>query len=274
MPNEEQKRGQGLRYNTGKLRYDLIHPLAEKGLVDVLTYGANKYSEKNWCAGMKWSTVIASAKRHLAALERGEDFDPETSRLHVDHLQCNAHFLSAYYSIYPEGDDRDHKYLRVPRIALDIDDVLGNFVGSWCSYFKQDIAKFWFFDWKFDSRFKEALQNKEFWTNMEMLTTPEEIPFEPVCYITSRTTNPEWTIEWLSKNNYPAVPVYYANKEHTKEQIAKENNIQWMVDDRFDNFVNLNNNGVCCFLFDRPHNQRFNVGHKRIKSLQELFDKI
>ena len=32
------KKEQGLRYNEGKLRYDLLHPLAQEGIVKVLTF--------------------------------------------------------------------------------------------------------------------------------------------------------------------------------------------------------------------------------------------
>ena len=93
----------GIRYNEGKLRYDLIHPQAEKGLVQVLAMGANKYAERNWELGMKWSKILASLKRHIAKIEAGEDFDEESGLLHADHVQANAHFLSAYYKIYPQG---------------------------------------------------------------------------------------------------------------------------------------------------------------------------
>lgn len=54
----------GLRYNSGKLRYDLVHPEAHEGMIKVLTYGAIKYEDRNWERGMAWSNVIASMKRH------------------------------------------------------------------------------------------------------------------------------------------------------------------------------------------------------------------
>lgn len=38
----------------------------------------------------------------------------------------------------------------------------------------------------------------------------------------------------------------------------------------FENFVELNNAGICCFLFDALHNRKYQVGYKRIKSLNEL----
>ena len=94
------------RYNEGKLRFDLIHPYANEQMVRVLTKGAEKYAPRNWEKGMLWSDVIASLKRHLHAIESGEDVDEETGELHIAHLACNAHFLTAYYKIYPQGDDR------------------------------------------------------------------------------------------------------------------------------------------------------------------------
>ena len=115
----------GLRDNVGKLRYDLLHPSAIKRLVEVLTFGSTKYAERNWEKGMKWTTVIASLKRHLAAIEQGEDYDKESGLLHIDHLQCNAHFLSAYYTIYPQGDNRPMK--PKPDIGLDVDGVIADF---------------------------------------------------------------------------------------------------------------------------------------------------
>lgn len=96
----------GIRKDEGKLRYTLIHPLAERGLVEVLTFGAQKYEDRNWEKGLAWSRVIDSLRRHLAAIEAGEDYDPESGLLHADHVQANAHFLAALYRIYPEGDDR------------------------------------------------------------------------------------------------------------------------------------------------------------------------
>ena len=150
-------KGTGLRYNEGKLRYDLIHPKALKELVSVLTRGASKYAERNWENGMKWSNVIASLKRHLAAIEAGEDYDQETGALHADHLQCNAHFLSAYYSIFPQGDDRPNTYFN-KRVALDIDGVLADFNKSVKSKFgiANDPAH-WYYSYTFDKALWEEL---------------------------------------------------------------------------------------------------------------------
>lgn len=80
-------------------------------------------------------------------------------------------------------------------------------------------------------------------------------------------------VEWLDKNGFPAVPVYSVGHGVSKVDVAKRSGIDIFVDDRYENFVELNQNGICCFLFDAPHNQRYNVGYKRIKSLNDLIVK-
>lgn len=95
-----------VRSDAGKLRVDLFSPVALEGLAAVLTFGATKYDEHNWRKGMKWSRCIASLLRHTFALMRGEDIDPESGKPHVDHIQCNAHFLSEYQKLGTGTDDR------------------------------------------------------------------------------------------------------------------------------------------------------------------------
>jgi uncharacterized HAD superfamily protein len=261
--------GGGLRYNEGKLRYDLIHPDAQKGLAQVLTRGAQKYAERNWERGMKWSDVLSSLKRHLAAIEAGEDFDPETGLLHADHLQCNAHFLSAYYRIYPQGDNRPHKYLNHKKIGLDIDGVLADFVGAMMELFPEmtDRSKYWN-DPHIRSNFNKINKDKEFWLNIKPLLT--ELPFEPHCYITARSIGAEVTQEWLKKHGFPTAPIYCVGSGESKVEVAKKACMDIFVDDSYDNFVELNKNGIFTYLYDAPYNQRYDVGFRRIKTLSDI----
>ena len=261
---------EGLRYNTGKPRYDLVHTWAHEQMVNVLTKGARKYADRNWEMGMAWSNVIASLKRHLAAIENGEDHDKETGELHAAHIVCNAHFLTAYYKIYPQGDDRPHKYLKRPKIGLDIDEVLADWIGHWCKHHNMEIPTSWNFDRSIVDKFNEVKENKEFWLSIPVKVSPEDIPFEPHCYITSRSIPIEWTMEWLDNNHFPTTKVYSIGHGASKVDVAKESGCDIFVDDRFENFIELNNAGICTFLLDAPHNRRYDVGYKRIKSLQEL----
>lgn len=272
--NETNQLGKGIKYNTGKLRYDLVHPEAHEGMVDILTFGAEKYAARNWENGMKWSSIIASLKRHLAAMERGEDYDKESGRLHADHVACNAHFLSAYYRIYPQGDDRPHPYLKSPKIGLDIDGVLGDFVGHLMKvsgneghqplHWNDPVVRREFDIWKNDP---------EFWANIPPLVTREDIPFEPHCYITARSIDHTVTQTWLDKHLFPKAPLYCIGFGESKIEIAKKSGIDIMVDDSYTNFLELTNAGIFTYLYDAPYNKKYDVGYKRIKSLKELISK-
>lgn len=266
-----QQTGTGLRYDAGKLRYDLVNADAHKGMVDILTFGANKYAERNWEKGMKWSKVIGSLKRHLAAIEACEDYDPESGRLHADHVACNAHFLSAYYRIYPQGDDRPHKLPNRLKVGLDIDGVLADFTGHLMKVSGNEGHKA--IHWndpivrrEFD-RFKH---DPEFWAGIPPLLSREDIPFEPHCYITARSIDTQVTQEWLNKHLFPLAPLYCVGVGESKVEIAKKAGMDVMVDDSITNFAELNANGVFCYLYDAPYNQKYNVGYKRIKSLSEI----
>lgn len=256
------------RFNKNKLRFDLINPIAQEGMVRVLTHGASKYSPQNWLKGQEWSTCIASLKRHLNAFEMGEDWDIESGQLHVDHIQCNAHFLSAYYKIAPEFDDRLKTTPK--KIGLDIDEVLADWVTYWTDYHGQPIPQSWYFDRDIKQKFLDLHTNREFWLNMPCRTLPQDIPFEPYCYITARSIPLELTIEWLDKMGYPARPVYCVGHGESKIEVAKKSGITIFVDDSYENFIELNKAGIFTYLFDRPHNSRYNVGYKRIYSLMEL----
>lgn len=261
---------EGLRYNEGKLRYDLVHQWAHEQMVKVLTFGSQKYQERNWERGMAWSKIISSLERHLAAIKKGEDFDQESGMLHIAHLACNAHFLTAYYKIFPQGDDRPHTYLNRPKIGLDIDEVLADWVGHWTNHHGQVTPEFWNFDGKIKEKFEELKDNKEFWLSIPTKTAPKDLPFEPHCYITSRSIPKEWTEEWIQRAGFPTMPLYVVPHNTSKVDVAKASGIEVFVDDRYENFVELNNAGICCFLFDAPHNKRYDVGFKRIHTLSEL----
>jgi hypothetical protein len=71
----------------------------------VLTYGSQKYAAWNWAKGQSWSVVIASMLRHIAAMQRGEEFDAESGLPHTGHILCNALFLATFRHTFPEGND-------------------------------------------------------------------------------------------------------------------------------------------------------------------------
>lgn len=261
----------GLKYDNDKLRYDLTQYDAMKGLIEILTFGATKYADRNWEKGIKWSRIIASLKRHLAAIERGEDYDPESGKLHADHVQCNAHFLAAYFRTFPQGDDRPHKFLKPSKIGLDIDGVLADFTGHITKLIgREGHQPTHWNDPMIRDAFPTVKDDPEFWINIPILTKPVDIPFEPHCYITARSIDCSVTQNWLNINGFPKAPLYCVGVDQSKVEAAKKSGVEIFVDDNFDNFVELTNNGIFTYLFDASHNRKHDVGHRRVKSLYEI----
>lgn len=275
------------RYDQGKLRMDLIPVRPLKEVAKVYTYGAAKYhlydeqgniiedASDNWRKGMSWRKTIGAVKRHIAEFEDGQDFDPDpkmNNTLHIANAAWGLFTLMEYYRIAPEFDDRQHKYLRHKKIGLDIDEVICDWVGSWRKKFGYEIPHHWHFSYRnkehFDSMSPEEMN--EFYLNIPPKIDPKTLPFEPHCYITSRSVPTELTMKWIEKNGFPTVPVYSVGFEQSKVDVAKKSGIEIFVDDRFENFVELNKAGVCCFLLDAPHNRKYDVGYKRIGSLNDL----
>lgn len=261
---------EGKRFNEGKTRHDLVPAFAQEQYAKVLTRGAEKYGDRNWEKGMPWSKVIASLKRHVLAIELGEDYDSESGLLHSAHVMCNAAFLTEYYKICPQGDDRFHSYLNTKKIGLDIDEVIAAWTPAWCKRWGIKEPTSWYFDPKIIERFESMEDLEDFYLSLEPLIQPSDIPFEPHCYVTSRPVKSDVTEAWLLKHGFPIRPVFTVYLGKSKVKVIQESGCDIFVDDRFENFVEINKAGVCCYLYDAPHNQRYDVGHKRIYSLKEL----
>lgn len=280
-------KGTGMRYNKGKLRYDLVHPEAHRDMVDVLTYGAEKYTIRdengvvtydgsmNWRDGLSWSSVLASLKRHVAAIDIGEDYDPETGKLHAAHAACNIHFLNAFYYIFPQGDDRPKNFKRIPKIGLDIDGVIADFNKAWIRKYPdlpENPATF-HYDRKMVERINEMRDKNElddFYLSFDPLFHADSLPFVPECYITSRPVDTKITEQWLDAHGFPARPVFTVPMRTSKVEVAKEQGIEIFIDDSFDNFVDLNKHGIFTYLYTASYNRKHQVGHMRLNSLNDL----
>ena len=96
----------GVKYDDGKLRYDLIPSYPMEQLAAVYTFGAKKYADWNWSKGIIYSRLIAAVFRHFWAFVRREDIDPESGLPHLAHCLWNITTL-LYFSQYRKDlDDR------------------------------------------------------------------------------------------------------------------------------------------------------------------------
>ena len=52
---------EGLKYDEGKTRWDLVPELASAEIAKVFTLGAEKYGDLNWCTG--YATVVSGPQQ-------------------------------------------------------------------------------------------------------------------------------------------------------------------------------------------------------------------
>lgn len=97
---------EGVKYDAGKPRMDLLDSYALEQLSRVLSFGAIKYAPQNWRRGIAYSRLIAAALRHIFAFMRGENNDPETNLPHPAHAMCCMMFLLWMIENKPNLDDR------------------------------------------------------------------------------------------------------------------------------------------------------------------------
>jgi hypothetical protein len=106
---------EGKKFDQDKIRTDLVPLETVENLGRVLGYGAKKYSENSWQELPNfWNRYKGALLRHLIAIDKGELIDPETNIPHIDHVLCNAMFLSWGYhhgkSISINVKDIDDEY--------------------------------------------------------------------------------------------------------------------------------------------------------------------
>lgn len=88
----------GLRYNTGKRKWSLVHFKSLEPMIEVMEFGMKKYARDNWKEGFDKQEILESLQRHLAKLFDGEEIDQESGLQHIGHILCNAMFYSYYAS--------------------------------------------------------------------------------------------------------------------------------------------------------------------------------
>lgn len=85
---------EGRKNDQGKRRYDLMPVQALALIVDVLTFGAAKYGDRNWQKVKGWrKRYHAAAVRHVEAWRAGEWLDSESKLPHLAHAITCMIFL-------------------------------------------------------------------------------------------------------------------------------------------------------------------------------------
>ena len=110
---------QGLKHDNGKLRWDLLPlPLIEK-VVEVYTFGAQKYEDNSWQNLENGrERYYAALLRHLCAWRKGEVIDEDSKLSSMAHVAWNAIALMHFESIehpkeiieHQNDDNREWKF--------------------------------------------------------------------------------------------------------------------------------------------------------------------
>lgn len=110
------KMPEGTKFDTNKVRIELVPPELIFAVATILTFGAKKYEDRNWEKGMSWGRIFGAMMRHMWAWWGGkgpttENFlfgsnDEETGHSHLWHAGCCLSFLIAYEERGAGIDDR------------------------------------------------------------------------------------------------------------------------------------------------------------------------
>ena len=84
-----------LKFDGDKPQMDLVPLSSAYAVAQVLTFGAKKYSANGWKdVPDARARYTAAMLRHMTQVQDGEEFDEDSGLPHLDHIACNAMFLS------------------------------------------------------------------------------------------------------------------------------------------------------------------------------------
>lgn len=112
-------KSEGVKFDTGKVRMELLPPEFLLAVATILTFGAQKYADRNWELGMKWSRVFGALMRHMWVWWGNKEerttnnflfgpLDLETGYSHLWHAGACLAFLTTYEERKVGEDDRVH----------------------------------------------------------------------------------------------------------------------------------------------------------------------
>ncbi len=92
----------GMKFDHGKARWDLLPVEELEEVVEVLTHGANKYDDDNWkYVERPLERYYAAAMRHLITWKKGQSLDNESNKSPLAHAICDLLFLMWFDSQIP-----------------------------------------------------------------------------------------------------------------------------------------------------------------------------
>lgn len=107
----------GIRNNQGKLRWSLFDYKSLEQILEVLEKGAIIHEEGNWQLGLHREETLESMQRHLSALMKGEEIDPDPNfkTHHAANLAVNCMFYLYHHRNKSFSKKRNSPFKKVTK---------------------------------------------------------------------------------------------------------------------------------------------------------------
>lgn len=140
------------------------------------------------------------------------------------------------------------------RIALDLDDTILDFRGSYVKKFGNPKS-----DQEITKNVYTLRNDSKFWNNLPLLEKPN---FEPTIYATKRINNKLFTKKSLIKNGLPIKPIYQTLYQKSNKADIIKGRCDVLIDDSIFNVKSCIEAGVPALLIDRNHNKHVDFKYR------------
>ena len=95
--DKENLEKKGIKYDYDKFDWNLIPIDIIEEVVEILDFGAKKYSPYNWkYVKNPYERYYSALMRHIVAWKKGEKIDQDSGKSHLAHAICNLIFLRSF----------------------------------------------------------------------------------------------------------------------------------------------------------------------------------
>jgi hypothetical protein len=139
------------------------------------------------------------------------------------------------------------------KIYLDVDDVVTNWVPTFCKKYDCPIPTTWTNPHITRARLDELSKDRNYWINLPVRHRPN---FVPSGFLSARSVPKRWTYEFMKLNQIPG----RSNINHVPWNTSKIEKLRAFgcdifIDDKDETFEDCHKAGIFCLLMDTPWNQ-------------------
>lgn len=158
-------------------------------------------------------------------------------------------------------------------IYLDIDDVVADWIPTFCKRYDCPIPTTWVNPYITLERLTELKKDKQFWTSLPIR---HKANFRPKGYLSARSIPKEWTYQFMKINQLAG----RSNINQVPWNVSKIDKLKALgcdifIDDKPETFEDCHKAGIFCLLMDAPHNEyietEYRVHDLDIKTIMEKY---